>query len=235
MLWLLCSGRGMSVFHCISFEAVFQFIAWSEECKYKKKLWKLVRRFGWQMKPEAGSTLTDLHRPFSHLYFLQRLDYWSRDLEFDLHLLWHSWGKFAECYNVEIFSNPVMHCSSQQGKAPCCLQALEGFWLLCASLHRSWCFFSFIKMHSILLRLCWRFGVWEFAVCKIISFLCLASAGRNVFGLTNSRGRSLEKGALVNWALLLQAPFEQYRIFGQLEVVAMAWSWTISSKILLLK
>lgn len=72
-------GRGLSQLRCIASGVDCPFVRCYGEVKNEKDPSMLVRRSDWQTLPGFAPSLVVSPRPFSHLYFGERFDYWERD------------------------------------------------------------------------------------------------------------------------------------------------------------
>lgn len=80
--WFHCGGRYMSLSRCVSSEIDCPLVFCCEEVVHENDLLMLVRCFDGQPLRNIDPSLVDLHRPFSHLYFTDRFDYWACDCKF---------------------------------------------------------------------------------------------------------------------------------------------------------
>lgn len=53
--------------------------------------------------PKVGPSLIVLCHPFRHLYLAERLDYWTRDRDSELHFGRHARGIFAGSFYIVVY------------------------------------------------------------------------------------------------------------------------------------
>lgn len=140
--WLHCDGCGMSVSRCVSIEVDCPFVHCYREVEYERDLSTLVHRFDRQPLPEMGPSFVFLCRPFSHLHFHKRFDYWACDCDFEHRLCLHARGILASWHDFELFAIPPLHRPSHYRRTPGWAREFEGSRLLGASTPMVFAYYS---------------------------------------------------------------------------------------------
>lgn len=173
--WWHCSGRCISVSHCLSSKAYMAFVCCDEEVEYQRAMWDLTWSYFGRDVLEVFLSLIVLRRPFHLFYLIERLEYWWHDFEFKYHLrtkqrlLMVDWHK-VEISAVHPASHPV-HCVMVHSSR----RPFEGKFLLLVVTLPVFSYYS----HYVLndhdgAQLTWRIAMSDVSVCSFTAFLCLA-------------------------------------------------------------